>query len=208
MKISHLQLEACRANPRQWTAARLGRSGDGFRTFGYNQAVKFAIYKFHGGSSAGEAKDYLADKLKRFSNVSRIHYCEATLDAYLDWAGTNSIIVADCKIRLDLSLGHDVALGGEISRIDVVPDEGVYRAVIIGDRAAEWRQELRFPLIQLEIARRYARPIPSIRVGFQEMDGSNLVVARYTAQQIGEAVREAAAVSRKVHLEVLRQHQT
>jgi hypothetical protein len=38
------------------------------------------------------------------------------------------------------------------------------------------------------------------------MDGSNLVVARYTARQIDEAVKEATAISRKVHAEVLSRH--
>lgn len=83
------------------------------------------------------------------------------------------MIVADHRVRLNLALDGEVALGGEISRIDMIPTG--YRAVLLMARApARWKQELRMPLIQLAVANRYDRPPGDVRVAVQLLDGNGL----------------------------------
>ncbi len=203
MRLSHSDLEVCRANPKAWVSSKLTTSG-GHPTFGYNQAVKLAIYTYHVSNDSQTAKQYLKDKLKRFTDASRVAQCKGVLTSYMDWAEGEGVIVADCKVRLNLLLENDLILGGEISRVDINPDDDSYRAVILGERPAGWRKELRFPLIQHEIASKYARPVSRVRIGFQNLDGSDLAVAQFTKEQIETSLEEASSISKAVHEEFAR----
>lgn len=204
MRISHTELEACRRNPVAWVSVHF-TAGASQRTFGYNQAVKFAIFKYHATNDEGDAKTYLASKLKRFADATRIEHCKAVLSAYIGWAKKSGVIVADCKVRLSLPLQSDVVLGGEISRVDVDPADDVYRAILIGPSTPPgWKNELRIPLIQHEIANKYARPVNNVEVGFQELDGSGLRTARFTRSEIDNALKEAQSLSTAVERAVTR----
>lgn len=202
MRISHTELETCRGNPKQWVAAKLS-SGGGF-SYGYNQAVKDAIYTFHRSNQPREGSKFLFEKLKKFKNTARKAQCEADLTGYLKWALDSKTIVAHCKIRLDLLLERSVVLGGEISRVDIVPEDDTYRAVILGDRPRDWRDELRFPLIQQEIGAKFHRPVEQVHVGFQNLDGSDLVTVRYAKRQILEALEEGEEIGRTITREMSR----
>jgi len=203
VRLSHSDLEACRANPKAWVSSKLSASG-GHKTFGYNQAVKLAIYTYHAANDSQTAKQYLKDRLKRFADANRITQCKSVLTSYIDWAESEGVIVADCKVRLNLPLDNDLILGGEISRVDIAPDDDSYWAVILGERPAGWRRELRLPLIQHEIASKYARPASRVRVGFQSLDGSDLTVAQFTKEQIENSLEEAGGIGKAVHQEFAR----
>lgn len=200
MRLSHSDLEVCRANPKAWVTSKFGAAG-GHKTFGYNQALKLAIYTYHSANNSLVAKQYLSDKLKRFANADRIDQCKNNLAAYVAWAELEGVVVADCKVRLNLPLEEDLILAGEISRVDVDPDGDTYRAVILGARPAAWRKELRLPLIQQEISSRYARPVSQVRVGFQNLDGSDFAITQFTKIQIEEAMEEASGIGKIVNRE-------
>src|SRR5262245_1548949 len=116
MRISHTELESCRGNPKQWVASKLSSGSSAF-SYGYNQALKGAIYTFHRSNEAREGGRFLFDKLKKFKNSARKAECETSFTSYLKWAQASGIIVAHCKVRLDLTLVSNVILGGEISRV-------------------------------------------------------------------------------------------
>jgi len=203
VRLSHSDLEACRANPKAWVSSKLTTSG-GHPTFGYKQAVKLAIYTYHASNDSQTARQYLKDKLKRFADANRVAQCKDVLTSYIDWAESEGVIVADCKVRLNLPLENDLVLGGEISRVDIDPDDDSYRAVILGERPTGWRKELRFPLIQHEIASKYARPVGRVRIGFQNLDGSDLAAAQFTKEQIETSLEEASNISKSVYEEFAR----
>ena len=193
MKIRHSELEQCRTNPRAWVASQFEGS-HGHPTFGYGQALKLAIYAFHKTNDAVESKQYLSEKMKRFVNDVRKAECEIALERYITWMEVNSVIVADCKVRLNLLLDEGVTLGGEISRVDILPNDDIYRAILLGDTPQGWRRELRMPLIQHEISLKYSRPVDLVAVGFQSVDGSGLETTRYRTSRIKEAVKEAQEI--------------
>jgi len=201
VRISHTELEVCRANPKQWAASRL-QAGKSVFSYGYNQALKSAIYTFHDSNDPREGTKYLFEKLIRFRNSTRKAECESALKSYLKWAQSSGIIVAHWRVRLNLLLEWDVVLGGEISRVDVVPESDTYQAIILGDRPRDWKDELRFPLIQHEMAAQYHRPVNQMRVGYQNVDGSELLTVQYRKKEIEDALEEATEIAKIVEKEI------
>src|SRR5687768_8255349 len=102
MKISHTQLEQCRKNPAAWVAGGAG----GRATFGYNAAVKLAIFHFHKTGSHKKAQDQLEGYLKNFVDAERRQWARDTLDNYVLWSSGSGLLVADTKPRISLPLGH------------------------------------------------------------------------------------------------------
>lgn len=187
MKISHRELEECRRSPRAWWQGR--QSAAAFRTFGYGQALLNAIHYYHRTDSARAAQSHLRRMIERnFTNEKRILELERDFETYVRWHRRSGIVVADSNVRLSYSTGGFLDLGGLISRLDIT-DTG-YRAIILGAGRANWRAELRMPLIQSAIALRYGRPVDEITVGVQEADGGALEEEAYSSAQITAARQE------------------
>ena len=204
MRISHSDLDACRRNPKQWVAAKLFGTGGGF-SYGYNQALKGAIYTYHRVGDPGKGNKYLAEKLSGFKDEARKSECKRALKNYIAWAESSERVVASCKVRLNLLLHGGVLLGGEISRVDIDSGSDNYEAIILGELPNDWQNELRFPLIQYEIATQFQRPASMVRIGFQSLDGANLVTTKYSRAAVEEALAEARQLGKIVHGEIVKQ---
>jgi len=204
MKISHSDLEACRRNPRQWVSAKLFSDGSGPR-YGYNQAIKNAIYTYHRTSIPADSKKYLAEALKKFTNIKRSLECSETLESYLQWAEAYPNVFASWRIHLKLILHRDILLGGEISRVDIDIKVDQYMAIILGPKPMDWKDQLRIPLIQYAIASQFHRPVDQVRVGYQDINGSDLQTTQCDETDIREALKEGRKIGIAVHGEVTRQ---
>ncbi len=184
LRISHAEIEACRSNVARWVAARLNQSA-GPRA-GYAGMTKLAIYKYHSTGDAEVARAHLRALLGRFGSEGKKLGAEAQLDAYIDWAERDGVIVADRKVRLEFDLGSGVLLGGEVSRVDV-DITGGYSAVLLGTPAHAWRTELRMPLLQRAVARHFDRNEAEVAVGVQDLDGSGLQTVQFSRAEINAA---------------------
>lgn len=197
-RISHTELSAAQQDFAGWWRAKQMPASGG-RRLGYAQAVKLAVYKFH--LLQGDRVAALAhfDQLvaRSLTNARKIADARLQLEAYIDWAARSGVIVADHRIRLNLPLDADVALGGEVSRIDVGP--GGYRAVLLGARLpSRWKEETRMPLIQLAVANKYDRSPDDITIAVQLLDGTHLDEIGFDAGERDEAFAAAVALAKRV----------
>ncbi len=120
MRLSHSSLEDCRRSPTRWAQANpIGQRP--VRRIGYARIAKLAIYRYHKGTDRARARAYFLQGCQRngLNNTRRIDAATATLDSYIDWAEQNDPVVADVMIRIELNLGSELLLGGEVSRVDV-----------------------------------------------------------------------------------------
>ena len=198
IRISHVELAAAQQDFAAWWRTKQAPATGG-RRLGYAQAVKLAIYKYHSLQANGPASLAHFDQLvsARLTNAQRIAQARLQLQAYIDWVEDSGVIVADHRVRLNLPLDGEVALGGEVSRIDMIPTG--YRAVLLMARApARWKQELRMPLIQLAVANRYDRPATDVRVAVQLLDGNGLDEGAFPTGVRDDALRSAIATARQV----------
>jgi hypothetical protein len=157
------------------------------------------MYRYHKGADRARARAYLlqACQRNRLNNTRRIDAATATLDSYIDWVEQNDPVVADVMIRVELSLGSELILGGEVSRVDI-NRRGGYTAVLLDPPPEGWRDELRMPLLQSALARRYRREERDIAVGFQDPDGGRPIVATYSARDLLNAAEEARMLAARV----------
>ena len=208
IRISHTELAAAQQDFAAWWRTKQAPATGG-RRLGYAQAVKLAIYKYHSLQANGPASLAHFDQLvsARLTNAQRIAQARLQLQAYIDWVEDSGVIVADHRVRLNLPLDGEVALGGEISRIDMIPTG--YRAVLLMARApARWKQELRMPLIQLAVANRYDRPAVDVRVAVQLLDGNGLDEGAFPNGVRDDALRSAIATAQQVRRMLGRRRRT
>ena len=78
----------------------------------------------------------------------------------------------------------------EVPRIYLDLEEGGYKAIFLGLQQANWRNQLRMPLVQLAVAQRLDRSPQEIAVGIQNLDGSNLEVVQFTTDELDDAMEE------------------
>ena len=199
MRISHAQLETCRANPAAWLAARAAPSASGPR-WGYARVTKLAVYRFHRTADVTDAQQYLRRLLDKVgvANAQRVASAERELDAYITWFNGARRPVADYKVNISLDLGRNWILGGEVSRVDLDLARGGYSAILLGETNPSWKTEVRMPLIQIAIARRLSRAESDIMIGVQNLDGSDLRATAYSTGQRKKALTTAQGLARRL----------
>jgi hypothetical protein len=207
IRISHAEFADAQRDFAGWWRLKQAPPPAG-RSLGYAQAVKLAIYKYHSLQSNRSASLAHFDQLvaARLTNAQRIAQARLQLQAYIEWAEHSGVVVADHRVRLNLTLEVDVVLGGEVSRIDLEPSG--YRAVLLMARVpARWQQETRMPLIQLAVADKYQRSPNDVSVGVQLLDGTALTVANFEADARNAALESAVAIARQVRRATTRRGQ-
>ena len=203
MKVPHGQIENCRSDPVSWVRRRLGLSGDGiFATRGYNASLRDSICEYHRAGSPSAAHEALSRYLGNFKDENRKQECHDRLDNYILWHKSSGAIVAHTRIRLVHPLGNEVLLGGDITRLDMDPLTGRYAAVLLIDPPTFDQSELRWPLIQLAIARQFARDASLISVGVQDLAGGQIGLRSFSASALSLAENEAQELSRDVQAAV------
>ena len=172
MRISHIELERCLSDPSAWVASKFSPSPNWIRQ-GYDACLKQGIYRFHktDDPTAGRTKiEYAASRLK-LTNRLRIDDALARFDAYVHWAFDSGTLVADVQVGIELDLGSELILGGQVARLDITEDG--YRGVLLGGFNHGWQHELRLPLIQRAMASKYERSESAFVIARQELDATN-----------------------------------
>jgi hypothetical protein len=165
--------------------------------------VREAIYRYHKSADAGRAREELEGEIQARGIVRAVaEQMLGRLDEYVAWCQQTALTVATHRYRVNHDLGSGVVLGGEVSRIDILP--GGYRGVMLSSPDARWRTQLRMPLIQIALARAFARPEAEFSVGFQELNGGNLQGETFGEERRREANDMAHELARRIAAEASR----
>jgi len=196
-RISHRELEELRNDLNSWVAKQKGDKG--FMRGGYSQGVKLAINYFHKTQSFEEAYLYMIKYLdkSKLNNLSRRQEAENELASYCNWNKTDSAIMIERRPNIALKLSNEIILGGQVSRIDMDPENGKCRGILLSNFADNWRHELRMPLIQKAIAVRLQRDETDVMVGVQHVSGTSLQTHFYSSSEIAAAYSEASHLTSK-----------
>ena len=200
-RISHRQLEQCHGNPVEWVSNKVNQKAIGYRS--YNLCLRDGIHYFHRNRDVEDARQYTQKRIlnQGLKNESRIQDTLKRLDAYMNWFQSERTMIFDSRFRLNFSLGHELVLGGNIHRVDIIPTGG-YRAILLEEIPLRWEEELRMPLIQRALACAYYRPEAEFVVGIQELDASKLVVTSYSTTAIDHAEQIVRQLAEEVANEV------
>jgi hypothetical protein len=201
MKIGHKDLASARRDVRSWVAARLVPGGRGPRS-SYAAMTREGVFRYHATGDLAEARAEVRRRLdnqKRFKSLSRKDEAEYELVEYAAWYEREGTIVADWRITINFPLANRVALGGQISRVDVIPATGQYRAVLLGRLPDDWPDGIRFPLLQRAVAQMYQRDESDVHIGEQELTRENLRSKSFSSRRLAAAERVAKKVAEDVN---------
>jgi hypothetical protein len=200
LRLKHGELEQLRTDLAAWVASK--KSSGSHPRMSYTHATRMGIYRLHRGDDLETAASYLGRFLDahRLRNTARRSEAESNLGHYLEWMLRETAAFIATKTRIQYAVTPDVSLGGELPRIDLLATDDGYRAVIIGESDADWRSQIRMPLIQRAVAETLKRPERLVSVGVQQLDGEGLDTMSYSKRRIDAAVGEleslVAAASR------------
>src|SRR5262249_11274454 len=89
---------------------------------------------------------------------------------------------------IKLPLGVLLELRGSVHRLDVLPNG--YRAILLGNYQPNWKNQLRMPLLQRAVARKFGRPADKVTMGVQYLDGTSLVEHQFSQRDVTNAENE------------------
>ena len=190
MKLPHREVEDLRTDLVGWVNRHHQPGGIPMRS--YVHTTRMAIYRLKKDPSIESAQGYLNRLLDAFrlNNGVRRAEAENNLSGYVDWIAESGTIVVQYKLRIAKDLGHDMTLIGEVPRIDLDVDDGGYNGILLGPAPADWRDQLRMPVLQAAIAEGLQRMPNEVAIGVQDLDGTGLQITQYSAAEIRDALAE------------------
>lgn len=147
------------------------------RRFSKMQCLRLSCYFFHKpNQDFGTAQEYLETMfLKNFTNTDDLSEHVMLLQQYVEEfekLGNSAIRCRDrIKIELPAKLAGSVRVSGEISRVDLT--EQGYSVWMIGRGFGDWKEDLRFPVLQGFYADSLAAPIDEVSVGVYDFESGH-----------------------------------
>jgi len=194
LKLPIRDLEEARANPLQYHAKLIGGNSETQMRYGFANAIRDAIHRFHTSGDSLASRSYLIGQLGRFRNQRRI---AETIDSF-DWYVVASqqqgwpCFKSRLKIKLAVPerVGHLIECTGQIDRVDIVPTGGFAGWLIKNTELDGWSAQLRMPLMQKAIASELAVDISEVSIGIYSLKDNDCEFRRFSRQSISEAERQ------------------
>jgi hypothetical protein len=199
MRISHRDLRACLANPREWVKQRQSGAKSFTGRPGYNSYLKYAMRRMDRGDALAAASSYFTEATRKLVNRAKKDERLAWLAGYEQWRRSAGVLEADWFARPLLAVGN-VALGGRVDRVDFLQGEVAYRGLLLGEAGppAGWQEEPVYPLLQFGLAARYGRPANEFGVGFQRLEGGDPEVNVYSRSEMRAAVAVFERLAKRI----------
>jgi tetratricopeptide (TPR) repeat protein len=194
MKIPLRELEEARQNPDAYLNKKSNANGLGFNPRSKFRVFVMAIYNFHrSGNDLSKAQDYLEKGFNKFKSqkdlIPYIHLLEHYASDFKD-SGAVVFKVRD-NISVPLNSKFKKAgfrLSGEIPRLDITSDG--YAAWLFSNKAVDWKNELRLPIIQGAYAELLNVEIQDIKVNTYDFSQQLENSFQFTKWRITKARRE------------------
>jgi hypothetical protein len=200
MTLLFSQLENARRNPARFVKSYSKVPG-GFNSRNFRTYVIAAVRRFHRGMSKSDVIKFFEDKCT--DKLSLVSYWRQRADNYklMLSAYCNAFSPGNCQYiesnkRTSLKVGNHI-LTGKVDRFDLRDPVG-YRATAIQLAARDWKDELRWPLIQKGIAAEMGCAPSDVEIGVFSFDDGRYGYEVYSDSDISAAEVEADGVLTKV----------
>lgn len=185
------ELEEANADPAGYRAKLYGPPRQAQGSIYFN-TLRNAIFNFHKPQwTAAQAESYLEDRLASAANPSKKAEVSDQFRWYVSEYETLGWTKFLTRLTVDISLpAHapaDLAISGQIARVDLVPSGGYAGWRLLSGDGRGWRRELRMPLSQEALARKMNVPIDEIIVGVYAFRSRSVEHASYSATEVREA---------------------
>lgn len=205
MILPFSRLELARKNPAKFGKGYSAGPGQ-FNSRNFRTFLSTAVSQFHRGATKQEVISAFSkkceDKLKLQAHFqARLKHYAKILGGYCDSYGTQGCQFVEVKKPTTLVVGAHT-LRGRIDRFDMRIPSG-YRATITQLERSQWKDELRWPLIQKAIADELGSPTSEVEVGVFSYDHGSYGYRIFTDAEISAAVAEAEQVLTAVEINIV-----
>jgi hypothetical protein len=190
MRIRLSDLESARRNPRAFAQGKLS-GPTGYRS--RYLTLRTVAMNFHAQNDLAASAALLDQRLrKQFKTTTGNKLCMEKLQTYVAAFEALGTSVARVRNNVTVRLPEEYApfaVSGQVSRLDVAPLGG-YRAWLFTNKSDPWRDELRFPLLQLASADQLGVGPEEVIPGVYDFSTGHYTELRYTKQELSRAGRD------------------
>lgn len=190
-RLSLRELEEASADPVGYRAKLYGTPRQAQGSIYFN-ALRNAIFNFHKPQwTASQAENYLQERLAGAANAARRDEVLDQLRWYVEeyeargWATFLTRLTVD--VPLPDSAPADLAVSGQIARVDLVPSGEYAGWLLLSGDGRGWRQELRMPLYQEALARKMNVPVDETILGVYAFRNRSVEYTRYSVAEVKAA---------------------
>jgi hypothetical protein len=190
MRISLSNLQEAIKNPRAFIRAQR-KPRTGFRYSRYLMLRSVAL-GYHAQNDLRVSEALLEARLiQKFKGTKGNAECLEQLRTYVSQFTALGTSVAKVRNRVTVVLRDEYAdypITGEVARLDLHPAGG-YRAWLLTNRAEDWRDEIRFPLLQGACATQLNVDVKEVVPGVYDFSRSTYTELRFSENEIRTARR-------------------
>jgi len=190
MRISLSNLQEAIKNPRAFIRAQR-KPRTGFRYSRYLMLRSVAL-GYHAQNDLGVSEALLEARLiQKFKGTKGNAECLEQLRTYVSQFTALGTSVAKVRNRVTVVLPEEYAdypITGEVARLDLHPAGG-YRAWLLTNRTEDWRDEIRFPLLQGACATQLNVDVKEVVPGVYDFSRSTYTELRFSENEIRTARR-------------------
>jgi hypothetical protein len=205
MKIPHKHLEWARRDPAAYATFRednpSGRDSRGGPSFyGFWRIAAFHYHKLAGDREAA-VSHYMELVKKNFldnqKNQKKLDEHVEYLNNYFDDFERLNSFPSETRKRIDVDVGFNIHVIGEVPRIDIVLAGG-FAAYFFEKKESDWQSELRYPFLQHHLSKSLGCRTEDVAVGVFCLETQQHEHVVFQRNQIDNANRELARVLKKV----------
>jgi hypothetical protein len=199
MKVSHGQLESLRIDPVAFAARQHPRGFGGPSMF---RMWQYALKKVH-SESVDAAAEYLRETvLSNFKvndrNERRLDELADSLHEYAAAFRSLGHVAVEVLKPMNMVINPKLTITGEITRLDLVPSGGYAAFVLSREQGEEWRQQIRFPLLQAYFAKKLNSSLKDVAVGIYSLPDGAHELHRFSPARVGTAQAEIATLAKRL----------
>jgi hypothetical protein len=202
MRINHKELEWARRKPQEYAGHLYSKQskkstggGRGFYSF-----WRLAVLHYHKlTGDREEAINYYTGLVKKnlndnAKNRKRLEQYVEHLNDYFDDYERLSYCPFETRKRVNIDIGSDFSIVGEIPRLDVVSIGGTaggIAAYLFSKKQSDWTSELRFPLLQYYISKESGYALEETSIGMYCLESKRHQNVVFLHKRVDEAIEEA-----------------
>lgn len=205
MKIPLKDIEWVRRDPSGYAAYREDKTSGQASVrrpsfYGLWRIAAFHYHKLAGDREAAIShyielvKKNLAENKKNQKKLDE--HVEYLNDYFDDFESLNSF-PSETKKRIDVDVGSDIHVTGEIPRIDVVLAGG-FAAFFFEKKKIDWKAELRFPFLQHHLSELLGCEAEDVAMGVFCLETRQHERIVFQRQEINKAIKELDRLFKKV----------
>jgi len=202
-KLSISKLEVARKNPKEFAINLMKESTRSFGGYPKSQRWLTAINEFHTSNDVSKAIKILENSFSNRKNTAKnrreLNDFMIAVDSYSNVFAKRNFVFIKSRENVNLEITKKIQLSGQIPLILMKPKKGFTAYFIVKEINSNWREELRFPIVQSYVAQQiFSCEIKDVDVGVIDFYTGEIQEETYEADVIENSNEELKKIGRAI----------